>query len=248
MTTRHARTLTREYDADATLVEARNNFLGRISHELRNTLATMKTAAYCLKDDRDEKLTPRQAQMVDMISRNIDRQSRIVENILDLARYRSDKLKIRLRRTDAAAIIADLAAEYRLTPGARRLEVRVDRGLPSVECDPDLIAQVLRNLVDNARRYAREKIVVEAAMAGDARVSFSVTDDGEGIPAGRLERLFSLFDGLEAPVRDDGHKGTGLGLAICREIVEGHHGRIRAENTADSGARFSFELPLALSP
>lgn len=245
MTTRHTRTLAREHDADATLVEARNNFLGRISHELRNTLATMKTAAYCLKDDRDDKLTPRQAQMVDMISRNIDRQTRIVENILDLARYRSDKLKIRLRRTDAASIIADLAAEHRLAPGGRMLEVRVDAGLPSVECDPDLIAQVLRNLLDNARRYARARILVAAAKAGDDRVSISVTDDGEGIPAERLARLFTLFDGLEAPAHDDGHKGTGLGLAICREIVEGHHGRIRAENAEGSGARFSFELPLS---
>jgi signal transduction histidine kinase len=230
------------------VVEARNHFLGRISHELRNILATMKTAAYCLKDDPREKLSPRQAQMVDMISRNIDRQTRLVENILDLARLRSDKLKVTLRRSDPAAIIADLAAEYRLSRAGRMLQVSVDRGVPSVDCDPDLIAQVLRNLLDNALRYAKEKVAIEVSKAGDARVRISVTDDGGGIPEARLEGLFTYFDRLEAPASDDGHKGTGLGLAICREIIESHHGIIRAGNVPGSGARFSFDLPVSRVP
>ncbi len=229
--------------ADAGALEARNHFLGRISHELRNTLATMKTAAYCLKDDSGEKLSARQAQMVDMISRNIDRQTRIVENILDLARLRSGKLKIHFRRADAAAIIAELAEEYRLSRGAQRLQLDVEGGLPSIDCDPDLIAQVLRNLLDNAARYAKGKIAIAAARSGDGGITVSVTDDGTGIPEDRLDALFTPFNRLDEGAEPGGGKGTGLGLAICREIIEGHHGRIRAENAAGAGARFSFELP-----
>jgi signal transduction histidine kinase len=234
-----------EADGDAGVVEARNNFLGRISHELRNTLATMKTAAYCLKDDGTEKLTPRQAQMVEMISRNIDRQSRLVENILDLSRLRADRLKVRLRRTAPAEIVADLAAEYRVGRVPGRLQLAVEPDLPAVDCDPDLIAQVLRNLIDNAARFAREKIVLAAAKSGAGRISFSVTDDGAGIPADRLGALFTPFTRLEDAESAAAHKGTGLGLAICREIVESHRGSIRAENAAGSGARFSFELPVS---
>jgi signal transduction histidine kinase len=229
--------------ADAGALEARNHFLGRISHELRNTLATMKTAAYCLKDDSGEKLSARQAQMVDMISRNIDRQTRIVENILDLARLRSGKLKIHFRQADASEIIAELAEEYRLTRSAQRLQLEVEGGLPSIDCDPDLIAQVLRNLLDNAARYAKGKIAIAAARSGDGGITVSVTDDGTGIPEDRLDALFTPFSRLDEGAEPGGGKGTGLGLAICREIIEGHHGRIRAENAAGAGARFSFELP-----
>ncbi|MDP3542902.1 MAG: ATP-binding protein [Elusimicrobiota bacterium] len=228
--------------ADDAAMEARNHFLGRISHELRNTLATMKTAAYCLKDDSGEKLSARQAQMVDMISRNIDRQTRIVENILDLARLRSGKLKMQFRRADAAAIVAELADEYKLSRGAQRLHLDVEGGLPPLDCDPDLIAQVLRNLLDNAARYAKEKIAIAASRSDDG-IAFSVTDDGAGIPEDRLGGLFTPFSRVDDGEHQNGRKGTGLGLAICREIIEGHHGRIRAENAAGAGACFTFVLP-----
>lgn len=224
-------------------LEAKNHFLGRISHELRNTLATMKTAVYCLRESPEEKLTPQQAQMTDMISRNIDRQTRLVENILDLARLRSGKLRIAPREIEASRLVSELAAEYRLSRGARALSLRVEERLPPLFCDPDLIAQVLRNLLDNAARYAKEKITVEAARAGGDAVSFTVTDDGAGIPPEHLDGLFTLFRRLEQPEERSTHKGTGLGLAICREIVEGHNGRIRAENVPGAGARFRFELP-----
>lgn len=237
-----------EPDGDLSVMEAKNHFLSRISHELRNTLATMKTALYCLKESPEDGLSAQQTQMVDMIDRNIDRQTRIVENILDLARFRSGKLKIRFRQADAATIIADLAEEHRLSRGAQMLQVRVDAGLPSISCDPDLIAQVLRNLLDNAARYAKEKISIEAAAAGPDRIAISVTDDGAGIPEEHLNGLFTHFQRLDWPENGSSHKGTGLGLAICREIVEGHHGRIRAENAAGLGARFSFELPVRHVP
>lgn len=245
---RAAGPLPEDADGDLSVVEARNHFLSRISHELRNTLATMKTAAYCLKDDSGAELNPRQAQLVDMISRNIDRQARIVENILDIARFRSGKLRIRFQPASPAAIIADLAQEYRMSRGARLLQTDVDAGLPRVDCDPDLIAQVLRNLVDNAARFAKERISIAASKTGEDLVSISVTDDGAGIPADRLGGLFTPFHRLDERAAGDSHKGTGLGLAICREIVEGHRGRIRAENAAGSGARFSFELPVSRVP
>lgn len=223
---------------------ARNHFLSRISHELRNTLATMKTAAYCLKESGADKLSLPQIQMVDIISRNIDRQTKLVENILDLFHFRSGKLKIERRKTDPAKIIAQLAEEYTLSRDGRALQLSVAEGLPSVACDPDLIAQVLRNLVDNALRFARKKIVIAAALAGSDRISVSVTDDGDGIPKDQVASLFAHFMRLDGPAKPGGHKGLGLGLAICKEIVEGHEGRIWAENAPARGARFSFELPV----
>ncbi len=223
---------------------SRNHFLSRISHELRNTLATMKTAAYCLKEGAADKLTAPQIQMVDIISRNIDRQNKLVENILDLFHFRSGKLKIERREADAAEIIAQLADEYRLSRSGRELKLSVAAGLPRVACDADLIAQVLRNLVDNAQRFAKERIIIEAAKAGPDRITVSVVDDGDGIPEEKLGSLFAHYMRLDGPEQLGGHKGLGLGLAICKEIIEGHQGRIWAENAPSRGARFTFDLPV----
>jgi signal transduction histidine kinase len=225
------------------VVEVKNHFMSRVSHELRNTLATLKTAAYCLKDAAPGTLSPRQARLVDMISRNVDRQGKIVDNILDLARFQSGKLKIQLRPVDAAAVISDLVQEYSLSPAGRKLHVEVHGPLPSVDGDPDLIAQVLRNLVDNSLRYAKERVVIRATPCEPAGVAISVADDGTGIPPERLGDLFTQFVQLDRPSTGHGYKGTGLGLTICKEIVEGHKGRIWAENSAGHGARFTFTLP-----
>ena len=225
-------------------MDANNHFLGRISHEMRNTLATMKTAAYCLKDGSAVKLTDKQTQMVDMIARNIDRQAKLVDNILDLARFRSGNLKIQHRPVDVASILSELAEEHRLSRKTQTLQIRLDSALPIVKCDPDLIAQVLRNLLDNALRFAREEVIIAASKAGPSQITISVADDGPGIPEEHIPELFVHFKRLDAPRSANGYKGTGLGLAICKEIIEGHHGRIRGENAAGSGARFSFDLPV----
>ena len=220
-------------------MDVQNHFLGRLSHEMRNTLATIQTAAYCLVDDAGSPLTPKQVQLVKMITRNAERQRKIVENMLDLSRLRSGKLNVRLQAVDVGAIIADIVNELRLATGRVRLQAEVAPSLPPFKGDPDLITQVLRNLIDNASRYAKELILVKAATAGSGGgIRISVADDGAGIPKSSLGLLFTPFMQTEG-----GHGGTGLGLAICKEIVKAHHGDIRAENVPGRGACFSFTLP-----
>jgi signal transduction histidine kinase len=230
------------------MVEVKNHFMNHISHELRNTLSTLTTAAFCLRDGPAGSLTPQQSRLVDIIARNVDRQTKIVENVLDLARFQSGRLKIRFRPVDPTAIITEIVEECGLTGGAPKVGVAIEGRLPAVSGDPDLIAQVLRNLVDNALRFAREKVVVEASREGVDGLCVRVVDDGEGIAEERLGELFTEFVQLErtssAPGRG-GYKGTGLGLTICKEIVEGHRGRIWADNAPGRGARFSFVLPAA---
>jgi signal transduction histidine kinase/DNA-binding NarL/FixJ family response regulator len=231
------------------VVAVKNHFMSHISHELRNSLATLTTAAYCLKDGPAGSLTPRQLQLVDMISRNVARQTKIIENVLDLARFQSGKLKIQFNPVDVSAIIAQIVEECGLGASAPKLRIDVDDRLPVIDGDPELIAQVLRNLIDNALRSAKETVVVAAAKEGPDGVSVSVVDDGAGIPPDRLGELFSEFVQLERKAngngsRANGYKGTGLGLTICKEIVEGHNGKIWAENAPGRGARFSFTLPI----
>jgi len=236
------RALEAEVSENMRLVEIKNRFMGRISHELRNSLATVKTAVFCLNDGLSGGLSPRQARLVEMISRNVDRQVKIIDNILDLARFQSGKLKISARSVDLCGVLDEISQEFRMKKKEQKLHVDLPEALPSVHGDPDLLVQVLRNLLENAFRYARGQVTVKAVDGGET-VSLSVADDGPGIPKEKLGELFNHFVQLERPAGADGYKGTGLGLAICKEIVEGHRGRIWAESLDSGGARFSFTVP-----
>lgn len=238
------RQLEAEVSENMRLVEIKNRFMGKISHELRNSLATVKTAVFCLNDGLSGGLQPRQARLVEMISRNVDRQVKIIDNILDLARFQSGKLKIAARPVELCGVLDEIAQEFRIKNKAQRLHIQLPESLPSVYGDPDLLVQVLRNLLENAFRFARGEVTVRAEDGGET-VALSVADDGPGIPKEKLGELFNHFVQLERPAGADGYKGTGLGLAICKEIVEGHRGRIWAETLDGGGARFSFTLPKA---
>jgi signal transduction histidine kinase len=205
-------------------LEVKNHFLDLISHELRNTLATMKTAAFCLKEGVGGTLTARQTDLVAMISNNVDRQTRVIDNLIDLTDFRPGKLSFDFRQTDVRKIILDLVRELGLKSAPRELEADVDRSLPLIKGDPDLLTQVLRSLIGNALRFAKSKVVVRASAAGARGLSISVADDGEGILPERLE-------------------AKGLGLSICEEIVAGHHGKLWAESAPGKGALMSVLLP-----
>lgn len=226
------------------VLEVRNNFMNRISHELRNTLAAMKTAAHCLREEVTDSLTPRQSRMVDIISHNVDRQIRIIDNVLDLANFRSGKFKIQFRSINITEIIHEVVQEFVLLDTSHKLQVDIDSSISLIKGDPDLIAQVLRNLISNALRFAKEKIIVKASKAEPKGIFISITDDGNGIEPKRIGELFTEFVQLSQPASENVHKGTGLGLTICKEIVSGHHGKIWAENAPGQGARFSFLLPM----
>ena len=225
------------------IAEIKGQFMGRISHELRNTLATVKTAVFCLNDGLSGPLTPRQTRLVEMISRNVDRQVKIIDNILDLARFQSGKIKIDARPVELSRIIDEISQEFRMKNKAQRLLLDLPDELPAVNGDADLLVQVLRNLLDNALRFARSRVTIKAAVAGPEEVVLSVIDDGAGIPKNRIGELFNQFVQLDRPKSGDGYKGTGLGLAICKEIIEGHRGRVWVESTEGEGASFHFALP-----
>ena len=135
------------------------------------------------------------------------------------------------------------AALARLEPRlqGRPLQVRLPAGLPLVNLDDVLIAQVLFNLVENALKYtpAGSPIEIDAALEGGA-LRIRVADRGPGLPAGQEESVFEKFYRVS---REGGPGGVGLGLSICRGIVEAHGGRISAANRVGGGAVFEVRLP-----
>jgi signal transduction histidine kinase len=228
--------------------ELKSSMLSCISHELRSPLTIIKMAISFLADGSSGPLTPRQTQFVDMAARNINREVKILDNNLDLARLQSGKVKIALRPVNLPQMIDELVQESRVANKDHELEVAIPPGIPPVQGDCDLLAQVLRNLLDNAMRFARLKVQVKVALEGHDGVLISVCDDGVGIPRDRLGDLFKKFIQLNRTEGGGGYKGTGLGLAICKEIVAAHHGRIWVESEEGQGTRFHLTLAKYAAP
>lgn len=245
------------------VVDLKNEFMTTISHELRNPLTTVKTAVQSLKDGLVGPMTPQQMRFVELAHRNVERQIKIINNVLDLARFQSGKARIELRRVALGPLLEERAQSYAIAGKGPHLEWQVPDDLPDVLADPDLITQVVSNLLDNALRFARERVVVKAseaeleagggalrpreARAGRRGVMISVADDGPGMSEAQMSKLFTKFVQVgKAP--SSSYKGTGLGLAICKEIVAGHGGRIWVESGHGKGARFNFVLPAAAVP
>ncbi|MDD5304247.1 MAG: ATP-binding protein [Elusimicrobia bacterium] len=226
--------------------ELKDKMLSTVSHELRTPLSIVKMAVGTIRDRLAGPLTPDQDNMIRTADRNISRLTRILSNFLDLSRLESGSAYVDLRPVDPVEFIREVTDDMRMACKSRNVSLVVDAAadLPQVKADRDMITQVLGNLLDNALRYARQRIEVRAKRI-DAEVVVSVVDDGSGIPEGKGADLFNKFIQLDRPRGGEGYKGTGLGLAICREIMNINGGRIWAENVKGLGAGFHFALPVA---
>jgi two-component system, cell cycle sensor histidine kinase and response regulator CckA len=243
---KRAERLKAEVDEQVKTIERQSEFMASVSHELRNPLTTVKTAISSLKEGVAGPMTPKQLTFVELAERNVDRQIKIITNILDLARLRSGRIQIQTRPLALPALIHEAARWFPVRSGGPRIESECEEGLPEVMADPDLLGQVLCNLIDNGLRYARARVLVRARSTGGGEVLLSVIDDGPGISEHRLPELFNRFVQLARP-KSGAYKGTGLGLAICKEIIEGHGGAIWTESAVGKGSQFHCRIPAVKS-
>jgi two-component system, OmpR family, sensor histidine kinase BaeS len=227
----------------------KDEFVLTASHELRSPLTSVQGFAELLMLERDS-LTPRQAETVEIILDNCRHLVRLLNDLLDLARSDAGRLSIRPQPTEVAPLIDDVVRTMRAQTeaGNQSLTEHVPPGLPLIDVEPDRIRQILVNLLTNAHEYSPEgaSIRVTARTLG-AEVEISVTDDGPGIPAEQLERIFDRFTRGDAGLTQR-VGGTGLGLAISKSLVELHGGSITAESTVGQGSTFRVRLPIAAAP
>jgi two-component system, OmpR family, sensor histidine kinase BaeS len=222
----------------------KDEFVLTASHELRSPLTSVQGFAELLMLER-ERLTPGQAETVEVILDNTRHLVRLLNDLLDLARSDAGRLTIKPAPTDVASLIEDAVRTMRAQLDARgqRLSLEIAPDLPEVEADGDRIRQVLVNLLTNANEYCPQgaEIGVKARRLG-AEVEIDVIDDGPGIPAPQLERIFERFSRGDAG-ETQRVGGTGLGLAISKSLVDLHGGTIEAESTVGAGSTFRFRLP-----
>lgn len=208
-------------------------FVANASHELRSPLTAVRGQLEVLA--RQENPGTEEVRRVEaMAMTEMRRVERLLDDLLALARL-DEGVGPSLREVQAAPFLRGLA---KATPGGPTEVGALAAG--TVFADPDLLAQVIRNLLSNAHRHAGRVVL---SSAGTPHVlTVSVDDDGPGIPPEEREHVFDRFHRSE-PSRDRGSGGSGLGLGIARSIVELHGGRIWIEDSALGGARARFELP-----
>jgi signal transduction histidine kinase len=225
--------------------QAKTAFLADVTHELRTPLTVIKGTIETLEDgalDDAEGRGPLLASMQNETERLI----RLVNDLLVLTRADAGALKLSLQPVDLAElahsrcrVLAPLAREHQVD-----LQVEAE-GTALVLGDPDRLAQVLDNLLDNAIRHSPVGAAVTVRLHPDGReIQCSVQDKGSGIPAAHLSLIFERFYRVETS-RDRQSGGNGLGLAIVRALVLAQHGQVQAESVEGQGATITFRLPAA---
>lgn len=212
-------------------------FLADASHELRSPLSTVMVGLEVAADDPTGQVW---WETQPTLHAEAERMSELVHDLLLLAEV--DDRGLRLERVDVD--LDDLVdVEARRLRALGRVRVRAEIAPVRVRGDARRLGQLLRNLVDNAAREAREQVCLTLARDGDDAL-LVVEDDGHGIPPQDRERVFDRFVRLDAS-RERRQGGTGLGLAIVIEVVRGHHGTVRVLESPLGGARFEVRLPRA---
>lgn len=234
-------TLDRLYDDAQKVIDAREEILRIVAHDLRSPLNTISMATALLIEEPGPETA--RINQLRIIKRSGERMNNLIRDLLSVTTIEAGRLSIAPRKVtvhdlfhEAAEMLEPLAREKSLT-----LRVTGAEDLPAVRADPARVLQVFSNLVGNAIKFTPAGgTITLSAVRTDGPVQCSVTDTGPGISAAQIPRLFGKFWQAK---RGDG-RGVGLGLAIARGIVEAHGGTIDARSELGHGSVFTFALPV----
>ncbi|HEY2326407.1 MAG TPA: ATP-binding protein [Gaiellaceae bacterium] len=238
----------RDISDDQRLERLRADFVATAAHELRTPLAAVYGAVRTLRE-RDGLPEETTARFLELIEQEAERLKTIVDQLLISAQLDTTELQLHPQAVDVAALCASIfaAAETHLPAG---IKLGVDRPTADVlvRADPDRLAQVLANLIDNAIKYSPEggRVDVRLRADGDSGV-IEIVDDGVGIPGDEHERVFERFYRLD-PNMTRGVGGSGLGLYISRQLVEQMRGTLTLASRYGNGSTFTVTLPLVAQP
>jgi PAS domain S-box-containing protein len=228
----------------------RSELIANVSHELRTPLGLIKVFCTTLLSEDVEFGRETQLECLRTIDEEADKLEEIVDNLLDLSRMESDRLRLDKRFTDVGQLVREVIEAVKLEIDVTNLNspFSIVHDFPPdslmLHVDARRIEQVLRNLLGNAIKYSPEGGAITVRGRRDKwQILIGISDQGIGIPPGDLERIFERFYRAENEITQS-VSGVGLGLAVCRGIVEAHDGRIWAESMPGVGSTFYFSLPV----
>lgn len=234
------------------LIQEKNEFLGIVSHDLKNPLTHILGVVELMAMYQDNIPENEREQFLDMIRSNSERMLDLIHKLLDINRLESGRMDFNLVPIDIAALVAEVAADYQGRASAKQQTLTFaspeNNGI-QVLADMDAARQVLDNLVSNAVKYTPLKGTIKVMVAQQEKVArIRVEDNGQGLSPHDMNKLFQKFARLTARPTGDEH-ASGLGLSIVKKLVESMHGRVWAESTGRGrGSTFLVELPLVTEP
>jgi signal transduction histidine kinase len=224
----------------------RSMFVSTVSHELRTPMTSMKGLVENMLDGLTGELTDRQTFYLDRVKHNVERLTRMSNELLDLSRIEGGGMQL----SRLPLSVNDLATEAvdTLQPVAREkslsLKVQLESGIPEISGDRDKLHQVVTNLVNNAIKFTKPggEVMLDGRLRNDGMVQISVKDTGCGIPPNEMPHIFERFYRGESVAVES--RGAGLGLAISKSLVELHGGQIWVDSIPEKGSCFYFTLPI----
>jgi PAS domain S-box-containing protein len=243
--------ITERKQAEEALREAdrrKDEFLATLAHELRNPLAPVRNALHILRLKGG--LAPELQWARDVIDRQVQQMTRLIDDLMDISRITRDRLEMRSEHAELAKVIQGAVETNRalIESSGHELHVTLPDEPVYLEADIVRLAQVFSNLLNNAAKYSdRGSRIWLAAEQQDGEVRVSIRDEGIGIPSEMLPRIFEMFTQVDRSLeRTQG--GLGIGLTIVRRLVEMHGGSIEARSEGvDRGSEFIVRLPVSSS-
>jgi signal transduction histidine kinase len=220
--------------------------LGFVSHELKSPLASIMNYSFLLREHKLGPLTEKQEKAAVVIDNNVNRLVEMARHYLNLSRIENNTLDPVMARTLVLEdILQSVVETVQIDAETQNMKIdnRVGAGL-AIQADANMIREVFENLLTNAVKYGRTGGTIRiAAVEADAWLKFSVRNDGQGIAADQLPRVFEKFYRGSGGDVARAQRGTGLGMFITKSIVEAHGGRIEARSELGQWAEFEFTLP-----
>ena len=224
------------------LERTRREFVTSVSHELRTPLSSINLMIETvLMDDGDDEA---RRLFLPRIKSEVDRMVQLVEDLLELARAESGRLRLRRENVDLTSVANNIVKTFEPRALQLGVKLRLDGTAARIDGDPDRLAQVFVNLIENALRHTPQGGSVDVSIRPrDGAASLVIRDTGVGIPYNDLPHIFERFYVVDRS-RAREAAGTGLGLSIVKQIVEAHGGTIVAESEFGLGATFTIVFPL----
>ncbi|HEX3044081.1 MAG TPA: DUF4118 domain-containing protein [Bacillota bacterium] len=212
-----------------------------ISHDLRTPLASIIGAVTGLLDEGEIYNSEEQRALLKTVKDGGLRLNRVIENLFDMARLESGRLRLNKEWCDLQDILGVVLRQMHELISERKITINCPQNIPLIQADQKLIEQVFINLLENAVKYSPDHSEIQITIGwSETEVIVSIADQGPGIPEADQVRIFDEFYRLSSPKPTH---GSGLGLAICKGIIEAHDGRIWVDAGPGAGSRFSFSLP-----
>ena len=224
----------------------KTDFLNVTSHELRTPLSSIKGYAQMISKQTLGQINDEQKKALYVILRNTNRLDALIQDILDISRLESGKMKFVAVQTDVKNMILETIETIKPFANLKNIEIttKFKDNLPELNIDKERIKQVLTNILSNAIKFSTDGSAINILATNEEEdILFEIQDFGRGIPRNELKKVFDIFYQVDSG-EDRKYGGIGLGLAISRGIILAHGGKIWVNSKINEGSTFSFTLPI----